>query len=163
MALPLAAVSCRLPVLDLLSQPSRPENHHSGVPCIPDIVNDRKKYNRNDLERCQFVRNIELMEGSVENYILANNNWKMDIMPKIMDRKNIADFIDPDIAEKPKVFEYKEENCEVESFYNSEEDMLQSLKKSKKNQPQLAPSTGLPTPTHRVHLIMYHSHLGNQS
>ena len=45
----------------------------------------------------------------IEDYILANPEWKMDRMPEIMDGKNIADFIDPDIAEKLEALEREEE------------------------------------------------------
>lgn len=46
----------------------------------------------------------------------------MDIIPEIMDGKNIADFIDPDIAEKLEALEREEEKLEAEGFYDSDED-----------------------------------------
>ncbi|KAJ7802451.1 hypothetical protein B0H14DRAFT_3780578 [Mycena olivaceomarginata] len=100
------------------------------------------------------------------NYLLANPEWKMDVMPEIMDGKNIADFIDPDIAEKLEALEREEERLEAEGFYASDEDLevsederervearialshkirSQSLKKSKKNQSRLPRSAGLAT------------------
>jgi nucleolar GTP-binding protein len=48
----------------------------------------------------------------------------MDIMPEIMDGKNVADFIDPDIAEKLEALEREEEKLQAEGFYDSEEDMV---------------------------------------
>lgn len=49
-------------------------------------------------------------------------------MPEIMDGKNIADFIDPDIEEKLEALEREEEKLGAEGFYNSEEEMVsQSL------------------------------------
>ena len=45
-------------------------------------------------------------------------------MPEIMDGKNIADFIDPDIIEKLEALEREEEKLEAEGFYESEEDMV---------------------------------------
>ena len=59
-----------------------------------------------------------------ENYILENDEWKFDIMPEIIDGKNIADFIDPDIEEKLEALEREEEKLEAEGFYDSEEDMV---------------------------------------
>jgi nucleolar GTP-binding protein len=59
-----------------------------------------------------------------EDYILANPEWKMDRMPEIMDGKNIADFIDPDIAEKLEALEREEEKLQAEGFYNSESDIV---------------------------------------
>jgi len=47
-------------------------------------------------------------------------------MPEIMDGKNIADFIDPDIEEKLEALEREEERLVAEGFYNSEEEMVSS-------------------------------------
>lgn len=48
----------------------------------------------------------------------------MDIMPEIMDGKNVADFIDPDIAEKLEALEREEERLQAEGFYESDEEMV---------------------------------------
>ena len=45
-------------------------------------------------------------------------------MPEIMDGKNIADFIDPDILEKLDALEREEEKLEADGFYDSESDMV---------------------------------------
>ena len=45
-------------------------------------------------------------------------------MPEIMDGKNIADFIDPDIEEKLEALEREEERLIAEGFYESEEEMV---------------------------------------
>ena len=45
-------------------------------------------------------------------------------MPEIMDGKNIADFIDPDILEKLDALEREEEKLQAEGFYDSESDMV---------------------------------------
>lgn len=59
--------------------------------------------------------------------MLANPEWKEDIIPEVMNGKNIADFIDPDIAEKLEALEREEEKLEAEGFYDSEEDMVRTL------------------------------------
>ena len=41
-----------------------------------------------------------------------------------MDGKNIADFIDPDIAEKLEALEREEETLEAEGFYDDRGDMV---------------------------------------
>jgi nucleolar GTP-binding protein len=46
-------------------------------------------------------------------------------MPEIMDGKNIADFIDPDIAEKLEALE-REEELEAEGFYKSDDEEIVS-------------------------------------
>ena len=65
-----------------------------------------------------------VLKHDAENYILANDEWKGDIIPEIMDGKNIADFIDPDIAEKLEALEREEEMLEAEGFYEENEDMV---------------------------------------
>lgn len=45
-------------------------------------------------------------------------------MPEIMDGKNIADFIDPDIEEKLEALEREEERLVAEGFYASEEEIV---------------------------------------
>lgn len=45
-------------------------------------------------------------------------------MPEIMDGKNIADFIDPDIEERLEALEREEEKLVAEGFYDSEEEMV---------------------------------------
>jgi len=145
------------------------------APHIPEAVKGRKKYDKNDPERRKLQRDIELEEGGAgvynmnmkEHYLLANPEWKMDIIPEIMDGKNIADFIDPDIAEKLEALEREEEKLEAEGFYESDEDDIpdsdsellasqaqdalqhkihsQSIKKSKKNQSRLPRTAGLRT------------------
>ena len=39
--------------------------------------------------------------------MLANDDWKQDIIPEIMDGKNVADFIDPEKLEKLEALERK--------------------------------------------------------
>jgi nucleolar GTP-binding protein len=56
--------------------------------------------------------------------LLSNPEWKFDTIPEIMDGKNIADFIDPDIAEKLEALEREEEKLAAEGFYDSEEDIV---------------------------------------
>lgn len=40
-----------------------------------------------------------------EHFILENPEWKYDIVPEIMDGKNIIDYVDPDIEQKIKLLE----------------------------------------------------------
>jgi len=35
-----------------------------------------------------------------EHFLLADETWKYDMVPEMMDGKNIADFVDPDILQK---------------------------------------------------------------
>ena len=58
------------------------------------------------------------------DWILANDEWKDDIIPEIWEGKNVADFIDPDIAEKLEALEREEEKLEADGFYQSDEDIV---------------------------------------
>ncbi|KAF8196539.1 P-loop containing nucleoside triphosphate hydrolase protein [Pholiota molesta] len=158
-----------------VAQP-KPRDDVVRAPFIPDAVKQRKKYDKNDPERRKLKRDVELEEGGPgvyninmrEDYLLANPEWKEDIIPEIMDGKNIADFIDPDIAEKLEALEREEERLQAEGFYESDSDMFdsddereakeatialshkitsQSIKKSKKNQSRLPRTAGLRTLT----------------
>lgn len=120
------------------------------APFIPDAVKERKKYEKEDPDRRRLERDIEAEEGGAgvyninlkskyrfalaskiaadnshaENYLLAEDEWKNDIIPEIMDGKNIADFIDPDILEKLDALEREEEKLEADGFYASEDEMV---------------------------------------
>jgi len=146
------------------------------VPHIPEAVKGKKKYDKNDPERKKLQRDIELEEGGAgvfninmkQDYILGNPEWKMDSIPEIMDGKNVADFIDPDIAEKLEALEREEEKLQAEGFYENDEIISdsddereaveaqsalahkitsQSIKKSKRNQSRLPRTAGLRTLT----------------
>ncbi|CAA7260765.1 unnamed protein product [Cyclocybe aegerita] len=157
-----------------VSQP-KPRDEIVRTPFIPEAVKNKKKYDKSDPERPKLLRDVELEEGGAgvynlnlkENYLLANPEWKMDTIPEIMDGKNIADFIDPDIAEKLEALEREEEKLQAEGFYESDSALefdsddereaqdasialahkirSQSIKKSKKNQSRLPRTAGLRT------------------
>lgn len=137
------------------STPPVPRDDVIRAPHIPDAVKERRKYDKNDPNRRRLQRDIEFEEGGpgvyninmkrmsyinhsfanfdtlnyqiLENYLLANPEWNMDIIPEIMDGKNVADFIDSDIAEKLEALEREEEKLQAEGFYDSEEDMVSSV------------------------------------
>ncbi|KAG2016473.1 GTP binding protein 4 [Coprinopsis cinerea AmutBmut pab1-1] len=158
-----------------VAQP-KPRDDVVRAPFIPDAVKNRKKYDKDDPDRPRLLRDEEAEEGGAgvyninlkRDYILANPEWKFDVMPEIMDGKNIADFIDPDIEEKLEALEREEERLQAEGFYDSEEEMFdsddereaaeaksnlehkiisQSVKKAKKNQARLPRTAGLRTLT----------------
>jgi nucleolar GTP-binding protein len=131
-----------------VAQP-KPRDDVVRAPFIPDVVKE-KKYDKEDSERRKLLRDEEEEEGGagvfsinmksalfviyqfwlvltwlfVGDYLLANPEWKMDTVPEIMDGKNIADFIDPDIAEKLEALEREEEKLQAEGFYDSDEEIV---------------------------------------
>jgi nucleolar GTP-binding protein len=50
-----------------VAQP-KPRDELVRAPCIPDVVKERKKYDKNDPERRQLARDIELVEGGAGVY-----------------------------------------------------------------------------------------------
>eukprot|EP01105_Mastigella_eilhardi_P008168 TRINITY_DN19_c0_g1_i21.p1 TRINITY_DN19_c0_g1~~TRINITY_DN19_c0_g1_i21.p1 ORF type:complete len:580 (-),score=174.23 TRINITY_DN19_c0_g1_i21:96-1835(-) len=70
-------------------------------------------------ERKQEEEDLELYKQGIlpwmdrtkdrEEYLLENPHWKYDVVPEIMDGKNIADFVDRDIWEKLEELEKEEE------------------------------------------------------
>ncbi|KAF6744932.1 GTP binding protein 4 [Ephemerocybe angulata] len=116
-----------------VAQP-KPRDDVVRAPCIPDAVKNRKKFDKDDPDRPRLLRDEELEQGGAgvyninikRDYLLANPEWKFDIMPEFMDGKNVADFVDPDIADKLEALEREEERLEAEGFYANEEEMFDS-------------------------------------
>lgn len=94
---------------------------------IPDAVKARAANNWAPAQPDRkLARDIEAENGGAgvynidlkSSYILANPEWRYDVIPEIMDGKNIADFIDPEIEEKLRRLEEEEEALEAAGAYN---------------------------------------------
>lgn len=133
----------------------KPRDDIARAPFIPDAVKSRNKYNPGDPERRKLERDFEAEEGGpgvynislrsesglkdvelkidafTESWMLADDSWKDDAIPEILDGKNVADFIDPDIAEKLETLEREEERLETEGFYNSDDSMVSRYPENK--------------------------------
>ncbi|KAF2137988.1 uncharacterized protein K452DRAFT_234961 [Aplosporella prunicola CBS 121167] len=98
---------------------------------IPDAVKNKMKYDPNDPNRKKLQREIEEENGGAgvyninlkENYLLENDDWKMDKVPEIFDGKNVYDFIDPEIEAKLAALEAEEEQMEADGRYESDDDI----------------------------------------
>ena len=99
-------------------------------PYIPDSVKSLKKYDPEDPNRRMLARDVEAENGGAgvynvnlkDKYLLDDDEWKNDIMPEILDGKNVYDFLDPEIAAKLQALEEEEEKLEAEGFYNSDDE-----------------------------------------
>ncbi|TVY17998.1 Nucleolar GTP-binding protein 1 [Lachnellula arida] len=80
---------------------------------IPEAVKNRQKYDKNDPLRPKLAH----------QYLLADDAWKHDKIPEILDGKNISDFVDPDIEAKLAALEEEEEKLEAEGYYDSDESL----------------------------------------
>ncbi|CAG8830251.1 9695_t:CDS:2, partial [Racocetra persica] len=103
-------------------------------PHIPEGVKSRPKFDINDPKRPKLERDLEAEGGgpgvySVDlkkQYEFKSAEWKYDVIPEVMNGKNVADFIDPDIEEKLDALEREEERLEADGHYDSEENMIDS-------------------------------------
>lgn len=101
------------------------------LPYIPDGAKSLTKYDINDPNRRRLARDIEAENGGAgvfninlkDKYLLEDEEWKNDVMPEVLDGKNVYDYLDPDIAAKLQALEDEEERLEQEGFYDSDSDI----------------------------------------
>ncbi|KAN0063942.1 Nucleolar GTP-binding protein 1 [Thecaphora frezii] len=99
-------------------------------PFVPEGLAEKKKYDPKDPERKRTLKDEQEENGGAgvfnidikRDYILANDEWKYDVIPEVYEGKNVADFVDPDIMEKLEALEREEEKLEAEGFYDDSED-----------------------------------------
>ncbi|KAI8093450.1 GTP binding protein 4 [Halteromyces radiatus] len=123
-----------------LAQPAARDNI-IRMPNIPEGAKDRMKYDANDPNRPKTEKDLEVENGGAgvynvdlkKKYLLADDDWKYDVIPEFMDGHNVADFIDPEIEEKLEALEREEERLEQEGFYNEEEEMVDSDEEFRKS------------------------------
>ncbi|XBW36427.1 hypothetical protein QEN19_002005 [Hanseniaspora menglaensis] len=97
---------------------------------IPESFKQLDKYDAEDPNRRKLAREIEDENGGAgvyninlkDKYLLENDEWKNDKIPEIIDGKNIADYIDPEIMEKLRLLEEEEEKLMGEGFYDSDDE-----------------------------------------
>ncbi|KAJ2002353.1 Nucleolar GTP-binding protein 1 [Coemansia thaxteri] len=93
---------------------------------IPDAVRER----RGRSDDSALERDLEAAHGGAgvynvdlkKRYLLGADEWRHDVIPEIMDGKNVADFIDSDIAERLAELEREEERLAAEGLYDSPEE-----------------------------------------
>lgn len=98
---------------------------------IPEGAKDLERYDPLDPERRKLARDIEEENGGAgvfninlkDKYLLEDEEWKNDVMPEVLDGKNVYDFLDPDIAAKLQALEEEEEKLEQEGFYDSDSEI----------------------------------------
>ena len=104
----------------------------SGIvrePYIPAAAKNRMKYDRDDPNRPRTERDIENELGGSgvynvdlkKKYLEIEPDHIHDIIPEVLNGRNVADFIDADIVVKLAALEAEEEKLEAEGFYQEEE------------------------------------------
>lgn len=100
-------------------------------PYIPDAIKELNKYDINDPNRRKLARDVEAENGGAgvfninlkDKYLLEDEEWKNDIMPEVLEGKNVYDFLDADIVAKLQALEDEEERLEQEGFYDSDSEL----------------------------------------
>lgn len=123
----------RLHITSTVAPSSRP-------PCIPASVMAKRSGDDTmavDEEERQEKLERERMEelGGAGVYsvdlwrraLLEDDSWKYDVVPEIMDGKNIVDFVDPDIDKKLRELEREEALLAEEAKLNDDEQVLEKF------------------------------------
>ncbi|KAF3613465.1 Nucleolar GTP-binding protein 1 [Capsicum annuum] len=101
----------------------KPRDQKERPPCIPEAVLEaRANQAEADVEKHKrtLERDLENENGGAgvysaslrKHYLLANEEWKEDIMPEILDGHNVNDFVDPDILQRLEELEREEGLCQ---------------------------------------------------
>ncbi|KAK8454814.1 hypothetical protein SEVIR_4G038600v4 [Setaria viridis] len=93
----------------------KPRDNKERPICIPPAVLEARA-NAAAKEKKKLEKDFEQENGGAgvystslkKHYILANDEWKEDILPEILDGHNVADFLDPDILERCEELEREE-------------------------------------------------------
>lgn len=93
----------------------KPRDGKERPPCIPQAVLEAKA-RKNEEEKRMLEKDLEDENGGAgvysanlrKHYILANEEWKEDIMPEILDGHNVYDFVDADILQRLEELEREE-------------------------------------------------------
>ncbi|CAH2038398.1 unnamed protein product, partial [Thlaspi arvense] len=104
------------------------------LPCIPQgAVENEKRKTEKDLEDGNGGAGV-YSASLKKNYILADKEWKNDIIPEICDGHNVADFVDPDILNRLEELESEEDLREAEDEEDDFEIEGETLTEEQKNQ-----------------------------
>ncbi|XWS28299.1 hypothetical protein CRYUN_Cryun25bG0055900 [Craigia yunnanensis] len=128
----------------------KPRDQKERPPCIPQAVLEAKAKQAAEHDKRKTEKDLEDENGGAgvysanlrKNYILANDEWKEDILPEILDGHNVYDFIDPDILLRLEELEREEglrqaeeEDTEFEMDGNElspeEQEALAAIRKKK--------------------------------
>lgn len=94
----------------------KPRDNKERPPCIPQAVLEAKAKENAAKEKRKLEKDLENENGGAgvysaslrKHYILANEEWKEDIMPEILDGHNVYDFVDVDILQRLEELEREE-------------------------------------------------------
>jgi len=115
----------------------------SRISNLMNRINVARPQQRDDKERLPYIpsnanapfegplsREIEEENGGAgvyqpdyqDKYLLEDEAWKHDVVPEVLNGRNVYDFIDPEIGSKLAALEAEEEKLESQGFYASDSD-----------------------------------------
>ncbi|KAK6931108.1 NOG1, N-terminal helical domain [Dillenia turbinata] len=94
----------------------KPRDDKERPAFIPEAVLEARAKEAAEKEKRKLEKDLEDENGGAgvysaslkKHYILANEEWKEDIMPEILDGHNVYDFVDPDILQRLEELEQEE-------------------------------------------------------
>ena len=94
----------------------KPRDQKERPPCIPQAVLEAKAKQAAEMEKRKTEKDLENENGGAgvysaslkKHYILADDEWKEDVFPEILDGHNVYDFIDTDILQRLEELEQEE-------------------------------------------------------
>lgn len=94
----------------------KPRDTKERPPCIPQAVLEARAKANVEKEKRKLEKDLENENGGAgvysaslrKHYILADDEWKEDAMPEILDGHNVYDFVDPDILQRLEELEREE-------------------------------------------------------
>ena len=97
---------------------------------IPESVKNRVRYDKNDPNRPKLERDIEEENGGAgvynidlkKKYLEIDPSQMHDTIPEFLNGRNVADYVDPEIAAKLARLEDEEQKLEAAGFYDEEEE-----------------------------------------
>merc|ERR1719215_2086204 len=111
-------------------------------PCIPGSVQKQRdaddaameedaKHEKLERERMEELGGAGVYSTDLwRRALLEDSSWKYDVVPEIMDGKNIADFVDPDIERKLAELEKEEALLMQEAAIRDDEGTLREYRKT---------------------------------
>lgn len=126
--------------------------------CIPQAVLEARAKQAAEKEKRKTEKDLENENGGAgvysaslkKNYILANDEWKEDIMPEILDGHNVYDFIDPDILHRLEELEREEGMRQAEEADDDVEIDVQLTPEEKKLLAEIRKKKSMLIQQHRI-------------
>ncbi|KAI9670989.1 MAG: Nucleolar GTP-binding protein 1 [Alyxoria varia] len=105
---------------------------------IPEAVRNRVKYSKDDSDRPKLERDLEEENGGAgvynvdlkKSYMEIDPSQKHDKIPEFLNGRNVADFVDSDIAKKLAALEAEEEKFEANGYYANEDEEPETLEEA---------------------------------